>query len=208
MMVKAKGGKVWHKKDKRAGIVPKKLTGLDREASWSYSKADGWIYGHGTFCLVSHQRSVVGLFMWMPNSASEAKRLEAEIVKFSGQIKTICMDAKADDEKMYTRLGGENGIKLLTVPRSKMNKSERRQKMIKEQMREENREIYKKRSTTVEPMQGIIKEIFQIEDCWMRGNRSNRWILAAIGIAVQIAQHQAIKENKSTWRIKEAVCGV
>lgn len=208
MMVKAKGGKVWHKKDKRAGIVPKKLTGLDREASWSYSKADGWIYGHGTFCLVSHQRSVVGLFMWMPNSASEAKRLDEEIVKFSRQIKTVCMDAKADDEKMYARLGREHGIKLLTVPRSKMDKSERRQKMIKEQMREENREIYKKRSTTVEPMQGIIKEIFQIEDCWMRGNRSNRWIFAAIGIAVQMAQHRAINENKSTWRIKEAVCGV
>ncbi len=75
MMVKAKGGKVWHTKAKEAGIIPAGLTGLDKEATWSYSKADGWIYGHGTFCLTSHAKSVVGLFIWMPNSASESKRL-------------------------------------------------------------------------------------------------------------------------------------
>lgn len=56
MMVKAKGGKVWHKKAKEQNIVPVGLTGLDKEATWSYSKADGWLYGHGTFCLTSHTR--------------------------------------------------------------------------------------------------------------------------------------------------------
>ncbi|MDQ3633467.1 MAG: hypothetical protein M3405_03025 [Acidobacteriota bacterium] len=34
------------------------------------------------------------------------------------------------------------------------------------------------------------------------------WIFAAMGVAVQMAQHQAVTENKSTWRIKAAVCGV
>ncbi len=116
--------------------------------------------------------------------------------------------SKADDEKMYSRLRKENGIKLLTVPRQKIGKSERRQTMIAEQMTEDNREIYKKRSTPVEPMQGLIKDIFGLEDCWMRGDRSNRWIFAAMSVAVQMAQHQAVTENKSTWRIKAAVCGV
>jgi hypothetical protein len=55
--------------------IPDGLTGLDRDVTWSYSCADGWVYGHGTFSLVSHQRSVVGLFQWMPNSVHEAKRL-------------------------------------------------------------------------------------------------------------------------------------
>ena len=208
MMVKAKGGKVWHKKAKAAGEVPDGLTGLDKEATWSYSKTDGWIYGHGTFCLTSHMKSVVGLFIWMPNSASEAKRLEAEIPQFSGLLETVCMDSKADDEKMYSDLLKEYGIKLLTVPRKEMDKSERRQLMIAEQMREENRAIYRKRGVTVEPMQGLIKNLFGLEDCWMRGNRSNRWLFAAMGIAVQIAQHQADNQNQSTWKIKEVVCGL
>jgi len=208
MMVKAKGGKVWHKKAKEAGEIPEGLTGLDTEATWSYSKTDGWIYGHGTFCLTSHTKSVVGLFIWMPNSAHEAKRLEQEIPAFAGHLETVCMDSKADDEKMYADLLEKYGIKLLTVPRKEMDKSERRQKMIAEQMKEENREIYRKRGVTVEPMQGLIKDLFGLEDCWMRGNRSNRWLFAAMGITVQMAQHQADQQNESTWKIKEAVCGL
>jgi len=208
MMVKAKGGKLWHKKDKQAGIVPVGLTGLDKEATWSYSKADGWIYGHGTFCLTSHTKSVVGLFIWMENSAHEGKRLGQEIQAFADSLETVCMDSKADDEKIYADIKDKYGIKLLTVPRKEMDKSERRQKMIAEQMKLENRLIYKKRATTVEPMQGLIKDLFGLEDCSMRGNRSNRWLFAAMGIAVQIAQHQADKKGKSTWKIKEAVCGL
>lgn len=202
MMVKVKGGKVWHKKDKKQGIVPVGLTGLDKEATWSYSKADGWLYGHGTFCLTSHGTSVVGLFIWMPNSAHEGKRLGKEIPEFAGLLETVCMDSKADDEKMYSHLKQEHGIKLLSVPRKEMDKSERRQKMIAEQMTPMNREIYRHRATTVEPMQAVIKDIFELEDCPMRGDRSNRWMFAAMGIAVQMAQHQADQEGKSTWRMR------
>lgn len=74
-MTPARGG-VWHKKDKVQGIVPVGLTGLDKEATWSFSKADGWIYGHGSFALVSHQVPVLLQFKWMRNSASEAKLME------------------------------------------------------------------------------------------------------------------------------------
>jgi len=42
----------------------------------------------------------------------------------------------------------------------------------------------------------------------MRGNRSNRWLFAAMGIPVQMAQHQADQKNESTWKIKKAVCGL
>lgn len=199
---------MWHKKDKEAGVVPKRLRGLDKEATWGRSNADGWIYGHGTFCLTSHDKTVVGLFIWMPNSGHEGKRLGEEIPEFADFLDVICMDSKADDEKMYSNLKAEYGIKLLTVPRKDMDKSEARQKMIAEQMTVENRLIYKQRGITVEPMQGVIKDIFSLEECWMRGNRSNRWLTAAMGIAVQMAQHQADRENKSTWKIKEAVCGL
>lgn len=208
MMVKAKGGKVWHKQAKAAGEVPKGLTGLDKEATWGKSKTDGWIYGHGTFCLTSHGTTVVGLFLWMPNSAHEGKRLGAEIPVFANLLETVCMDSKADDEKMYSDLLEEYGIKLLTVPRAEMDKSERRQRMIQEQMKEENRKIYRQRGVTVEPMQGLLKDLFDLENCWMRGNRSNRWLFAAMGVAVQMAQHEAQQKKKSTWKIKEAVCGL
>lgn len=154
MMTRSKGG-VWHQKHQVKGIISNGLTGLDKSATWSYSLADGWVYGHGSFALVSHRIPVLLQFKWMPNSASEAKRMEEEIGQLTELIEVVCMDSKADDEKMFRRLQNGQGIKLLTVPRSKMDKSERRKQMIAEQMKLENRQIYKQRSITVEPMQGL-----------------------------------------------------
>lgn len=208
MMVKAKGGKVWHKKDKKLARLPLGLTGIDKQATWSYSGADGWIYGHGTFCLTLHRIPIVGKFCWMENSASESKRLEREIVEYSGLIETVCMDSKADDEKMYSRLKNHHLIKLLTVPRRKMDKSEARKVMIAEQNIGENRTIYHQRKITVEPMQALVKEIFGLEECWMRGNESNRWAFAAMGVTVQMAQFQAYQKGISTWKIKQEVLGL
>ena len=51
-----------------------------------------------------------------------------------------------------------------------------------------NQRLYKQRSYTVEPMQGLLKDIFALERCWRRGNENTRWVFAALGIAVQMHQ--------------------
>jgi hypothetical protein len=68
MMVKAKGP-VWHRTQQKQGIIPEGLPALDTEASWSYSKADGWVYGQGSFCITTHQPPGLGMFKWLPNDA-------------------------------------------------------------------------------------------------------------------------------------------
>lgn len=207
MMTRARGP-VWHQKQKKQGLIPKGLHGLDRQATWSFSKSDGWIYGHGSFCVTTHQIPLLGLFLWMPNSAHEAKRLEREIIDYAGLLKTICMDSKADDQKLYFRLQRDHAIQLITCPRKGMNKTAFRKKMIREMWTRDNRKIFRQRGTTVEPMQGLVKEIFDLEKCWMLGNDNNRWLFAAMGIAVQMAQRLALQRKQSTWCIKEAVLGV
>jgi len=52
MMLHARGP-VWHRKPQPQGIIPAGLQGLDTEATWSDRKSAGWVYGHGTFCLVA-----------------------------------------------------------------------------------------------------------------------------------------------------------
>lgn len=207
MMIKAKGP-VWHKKQKDQGIIPKGLKGIDKVATWGKSTAKGWIYGHGTFMLTSYKIPLVGIFQWMKNSGNEAKRMEREIVKYAGIIKKIFMDSKADDAPMYFRLKQENRIQLITAPRKGMDKSPIRKQMIKDMLTKRNKTDYRKRSTTVEPMQGLMDDIFELERCWMRGNDNNRWLFAAMGIAVQTAQWKAYKNKQSTWNIKSEVLGV
>jgi hypothetical protein len=58
-----------------------------------------------------------------------------------------------------------------------------------------------------EPMQGLVKDIFELNRCWMRGNDNNRWLFAAMGLTIQMHQLEAFKQGKSTWNIKERVLG-
>ena len=69
------------------------------------------------------------------------------------------------------------------------------------------KQIYKERSYRVEPMQGLVKDIFDLDYCWMRGNANNRWLFAAMGLTIQMHQLNAFKENRSTWKIKTEVLG-
>jgi hypothetical protein len=207
MMVKCRGP-VWHKKQKDLGVIPKKLRGIDRDGTWGKSTADGWVYGHGTFMITPHDIPIAGMFKWMPNSGNEAKRMEVEVQKLKTIINIVCMDSKADDQHLHNNLKTTCNIQLITKPRKGMDKTASRKKFIKEMNRPKNKKIYLRRSTTVEPMQGLMKEIFGLETCWMRGNANNRWIIAAMGIAVQISQHQAVRRKRSTWAVKNDVNGI
>jgi hypothetical protein len=100
MMMRARRP-VWHRKHRQQGIIPAGLTGLDPEATWSYSKSDGWVYGHGTFCTLECGSCMLGAFKWMRNSAHEAKRMWRETGKLQGLITPVLLDSKADDKDWF-----------------------------------------------------------------------------------------------------------
>jgi len=206
MMNHAKGP-VWHKKQKEQGISPKGLRGLDKEATWAKSHADGWVYGHGSFSLTSHKVPVLGCFIWMRNSANEAKRMWLEVSRYKGIIKYTAMDSKADDYDLFKELNRQQKIKLVTSCRQNMLISDHRKKMHDFMMQPKHKQIYKERAYKVEPMQGLVKDIFDLDRCWMRGNDSNRWLFAAMGVTIQMHQLNAFHEKKSTWKIKDEVLG-
>ena len=206
MMNRAQGP-VWHKKQKDKGIIPKNLRGIDKDATWCKSNADGWVYGHGSFCLTTHKDPFLGCFVWMKNSASEAKRMWLETFHLSRDIDYVAMDSKADDYDLYREFGRQRKIKLVTYCRQHLNKTENRRAMIADMLQPQHQKIYKERAYRVEPMQGLVKDIFDLDRCWMKGNNSNRWLFAAMGLTVQMHQLIAYKNSKSTWRIKDRVLG-
>lgn len=206
MMNRAKGP-VWHKKQKDQGIIPKGLRGLDKEATWCKSHADGWVYGHGSFSITSHQYPVLGCFMWMPNSGNEAKRMWLETGSLKGCIDYVSMDSKADSYPLFREFRRQRRITLVTSSRRKVNVSENRKTMHRLLQAPKLKQVYKERSYRVEPMQGLVKDFFELDHCWMRGNKSNRWLFAAMGLTVQMHQLTAFKENRSTWKIKNEVLG-
>ena len=206
MMNKAKGP-VWHKKQKDKGIVPEKLRALDKEATWCKSQADGWVYGHGSFSFTSHKVPFLGAFVWMKNSANEAKKMWHETGHYKSLVDYVAMDSKADDYDLFKELNRQRNISLVTSCRQNMNKSKNRQTMVRTMNKPRFKQIYKERAYRVEPMQGLVKEIFDLDRCWMRGAENNRWLFAAMGLTIQMHQLKAYHEKRSTWKIKEEVLG-
>lgn len=205
-MIRAKGP-VWHQKHKAKNEVPKGLRGLDKEATWSKSCADGWVYGHGSFSIVCHKAVILGCFIWMPNSGHEAKLMYKEAQYYQDRLRYLVMDSKADDKDLLHDLKRNYNIRLATVCRKHMNKTPERRAMIKAMKTRLCQKYLKERGQTVEPMQGLVKEIFDLDRCWMRGNDSNRWLFAAMGLTVQMHQLRAYRQNRSTWKIKSEVTG-
>ena len=207
MMNKALGP-VWHTKHKAQGMLPERLRGVDQEATWSKSHSDGWVYGHGSFCLVSHSPCLLGAFKYMRNSAHEAKRLWWETGELRGLVTTVIMDGKADDQALFAEFQRQRKMTLLTTPRNNSDHTEARQRMIRVLNLPINRKLRQQRGQTVEPMQGVVKDIFALDRCWMRGHRHNCWLFAAMGVAVQLHQARALKAHRSTWKIKQEVLGL
>jgi hypothetical protein len=144
----------------------------------------------------------------MRNSAHEAKRLWLETGQLRGVVETVIMDSKADDQALFAEFQRQRGMILFTTPRKNNAHTEGRQHMINVLNLPQNRRLRQQRGQTVEPMQGVVKDIFALERCWMRGQRNNRWLFAAMGVAVQLHQARALKAHRSTWKIKQEVLGL
>ena len=206
MMNRAKGP-LWHKKQKDNGIIPKGLRGIDKDAKWGKSATDGWVYGHGSFSIASHKVPFLGCFIWMPNSGNEAKKLWFETYHLKGLVDYVAMDSKADSFPLFREMKRQRKMNLITHCRKNMNKSANRKQMIAFMDLPEHKQIYKERSIKVEPLQGLVKDIFELDRCWMRGEKSNQWLFAAMGLTIQMHQLTAFKEKRSTWKIKHEVLG-
>jgi hypothetical protein len=79
--------------------------------------------------------------------------------------------------------------------------------MIKVLKQQRHQQLYQQRRYPVEPMQGLIKDIVDVEACWMRGWMHHRWLFAAMGVVIERHQYPAWQEGRSTWAIKQEVLG-
>ena len=57
-------------------------------------------------------------------------------------------------------------------------------------------------------MQNLVKGLFDLERAWMRSNDNHRWVIAAMGVAVQMAQGIAYQRGESTWRVQARVLDI
>jgi len=116
----------------------------------------------------------------MKNSANEAKRMWLETYCHKDTIDYVAMDSKADYYDLFREFKRQRKVNLVTRCRENMLKSDHRKKMHIIKKSSKHLQIYKERAYRVEPIQGLVKEIFELDSCWMRGNKNNLWLFAAM----------------------------
>src|SRR5262245_53895299 len=70
-----------------------------------------------------------------------------------------------------------------------------------------SRHIAMPRSSPVEPMPGLIKDLFAWETCGRRGHGNTCWRFADRGVVVPRHQSRVWPEDRSTWAFTQAWLG-
>ena len=201
-------GPVWHATPTAQGLLPDRRRGVDPEATWGKRHEAGGVDGHGAGCVVSHRPGVLGAFQARRHRAHEAHRLWLETGPLRGISETVMRDGKAEAQELCAEFQRHRGMPLWTTPRNNSDHPAARPQMLNILPRPKSRRRRQPRGQTVEPRQGVVKDISALERCWRRGHRNNRWLLAARGVTGQLHQARALKSQRAGWRMTQEVVGL
>jgi len=135
--------------------------------------------------------------LYMRNSKDEAEKLRNETYHHKNTADYVVMDSEVADCDLCRKLKRQGNILLITRCRKNMNKSPERRKMIEIMEQSAHKVLFRQRGFTVEPVQGLVKNIFNPDNCLMRGEKNNRRLLAATRVAVQLSRLAAYRKNRS-----------
>lgn len=165
-------GPVWHKADKQAGIVPKGLRGLDKDADWIQSTYHGWVYGYKAHVTISTAPTSVRavLSARVTGGACESHVLQSQLDDLPPLVNTLLLDAGYDDGDLLTCCT-QRSIEVL-VPLSKpMGKStsQDRRDRATYLASPEGRARYRQRGCSIEPFFATLKDFFHLDPLPVQG---------------------------------------
>jgi hypothetical protein len=192
-MFKAQGP-LWHKKDRKKGIVPKNLRNVDTDSEWGYSKYRGWVQGYALHLLCSATPGFVPVPLDADATTAnvpENRIFEPMIDHLHDDTKYIVADSGYDDGKLTDkcefRKNNKHITRRLIVPMEKCKyTASKRLPYIRFFKSERGQHLFRLRKITVEPMFDILKSLFSLEPVWMKGKRNVQPLLLLSVFAYQL----------------------
>ena len=177
-------GNVWHKKQRDKGELPT-CGNIDRNAHWGKSGCGEWIYGYRVHCLVSGCSDAA-----LPCDVDVASANVKDARVFKDQLapsipkatQVLLGDGGFDDESCYG-LCDNKDISLVAPIKAKANTPPDRLERARLYNDPEVRATFALRKTTVEPFQGQLKALFDLEYLYMKGLRNVRTLVILAAFA-------------------------
>lgn len=170
-------GPLWHKKDRKAGRIPKGLRNVDTESTWGFSAARGWVQGYKGHAMIIADP----LAQMIPTDsdltgAHVPDNIPAPsfIKHLPTSVKYLLADGAYDDQKLIDlceqRKHGKNITRRLVVPIGiKKHTPEKRRKLGLWFASPFAQKLYQQRSTSIEPFWERLKRLFEIDPTWKKG---------------------------------------
>jgi hypothetical protein len=198
-------GPQWHRSDRKANRIPDRLSGVDRDSTWAFSKHHGWVQGYGYEVVVTagKGKTVVPLLASVDTArVSEHVSFAAKIDHLPGQTRHVLADSGYDNDNFGEQIEwnerGQRTGRRFVCPRNPRNTAARklpdanaaglskrrrhRMQRIAFYKSRVGRRLYRRRSQSVEPFNDWFKSSFELgQQVWHRGLENNRTqILAAL----------------------------
>jgi hypothetical protein len=218
-------GPLWHKRDRRAGRIPKGLHGVDQESTWGYSQHDGWVQGYSFEVVVTATPgSTVFPLLASADTASvkETQTFDEKIEALPEKTDHVLADSGYDSNAIAERIEyDENdrrtGRHFLCPENRRGSKPKQgqpdpsprdehhrrrlqRRKFLKSR---KGRRLYARRGQTVEPFNDWFKGLFELDHrVWHRGLDNNRTQMLAATFAYQLLVRYNYRRGNKNGQIK------
>jgi len=165
-------GPVWHKKDKKAGRIPKGLHGLDQEADWIHSTYHGWVYGYKAHVTLSVAPTTVRavLSAGVTGSACESHVLQSQLANLPPTLETLLLDAGYDDADLLADCAQRRirALAALSKPIGQSTSQDRRDRAAF-LASPQGKARFRQRGCSIEPFFATLKALFHLDPLPVQG---------------------------------------
>jgi hypothetical protein len=213
-------GPPWLVRDQQAGKTP---AGVDTQAAWGYSEHDGWVYGYSYEVVVTATPGAT-VFPLLASveaaNASEPRTFLPKVEQLPAGTQTASADSGYDANYVgeaveYDAASARTGRRFLCPenprnagrPKTKPGGADASRARSRERRRQRRaflesrrgRRVYSRRRKTVEPCNGWLKALFELDGrVWHRGLDNNRTqVLAAIFAYQLLVRYNHRRGNKN-----------
>lgn len=211
-------GNVWHKKQRDKEELPS-CGNIDTEAHWGKSGCGKWVYGYRVHCLVSGcvtgrppcRCSDAALPCDVDVAAANVK--DAQVFKdqlapsIPKETQVVFGDGGFDDGSCYA-LCDEKDISLVAPIKAKANTPPERLERVRLYNDPEVREAFVLRKTTVEPFQGRLKSLFELEYLCMKGLANVRTLVILATLAYLLLARLNLRLGRDILKLQDTLIAI
>lgn len=192
-MYEAQGPK-WHQKQRKAGIIPRRLRNVDEESAWSKSGYRGWVQGYRLVMQCLIWPVPIPLWAtWQPNNRGEGKIFAAALDREELAIAPVLLGDESFGTPELVADYGERGGWLLTP------------KQLPRVYKTFKHEVYSWRRQTIELLFQRVMQVFDLRSCPTKSLRRNgAFVIAAVWV-YQVIWWDNHRQGKPIAEVKEAI---